>query len=232
MSAKEINVPGVGTALFYKRRNTRSIRIHIRGSEIRVTLPYWISYQRAIRFVASKRDWIQENKKDSNLYVDGSYIGKKHQLKLVQSQNRTIRSSLKGDTLVVSIPKDMDSNAAEVQKKIEKACDKVLEKECEELLRPYFSDLSLQTSLNYNDLSFKKLRSRWGSCDAKNNIVLNTYLVGLTWPQITYVMIHELAHTKEHNHSSRFWEIVAEYCDEHREIRKELRSVHPDIKLS
>ncbi len=77
--------------------------------------------------------------------------------------------------------------------------------------------------LNYTELKFKKMRSRWGSCNSKKIITLNTQLLTLTKEQIDYVVVHELAHLKHMNHSKSFHALVQNYIKNAQEIRKEIR---------
>ena len=72
-------------------------------------------------------------------------------------------------------------------------------------------------------LSLSSARTRWGSCSLKTGIRLNWRLIHFPPPVIDYVVVHELAHLREMNHSARFWAIVAQYYPEHRSARSELK---------
>ena len=68
-------------------------------------------------------------------------------------------------------------------------------------------------------------KTRWGSCSAKGNLNFNWRIITLPLPVADYVVVHELCHLKEFNHSPRFWELVARATPEHRAARKALRAV-------
>jgi predicted metal-dependent hydrolase len=72
-------------------------------------------------------------------------------------------------------------------------------------------------------ITLKFMRSRWGSCSHSGNIALSTPLLCTSKEILEYVIIHELAHVREMNHSKRFWAIVEEYCPEYREQMKALK---------
>jgi len=72
-------------------------------------------------------------------------------------------------------------------------------------------------------LSLSAARTRWGSCSTRSGIRLNWRLLHFPLPVIDYVVVHELAHLREMNHSPRFWAIVAGVCPNWQALRVELR---------
>ncbi len=74
-------------------------------------------------------------------------------------------------------------------------------------------------------LALSSARTRWGSCSLKSGIRLNWRLIHCAPHIIDYVIVHELAHLLEMNHSARFWSIVGNYCPDYRTIREELRKL-------
>lgn len=72
-------------------------------------------------------------------------------------------------------------------------------------LSPWLANLAAPTGLNYADLAIKNQRTRWGSCSTTGRISLNCKLLFLSRDLVRYVMIHELCHLLEANHSERFW---------------------------
>lgn len=81
---------------------------------------------------------------------------------------------------------------------------------------------------NHFGVTIKNVRlkynySNWGSCSAKGNINLSTKLLLAPQPVIDYVIIHELAHRLEMNHSDRFWKIVGDVCPDYKMHEKWLK---------
>ncbi len=74
-------------------------------------------------------------------------------------------------------------------------------------------------------LALSAARTRWGSCSRASGIRLNWRLIHLPPRLIDYVVVHELAHLREMNHSPRFWAVVAAACPDYRELRGELRQL-------
>jgi predicted metal-dependent hydrolase len=71
-------------------------------------------------------------------------------------------------------------------------------------------------------LLLSNAQSRWGSCNARREVRLNWRLIQAQQPTIDYVVVHELAHLIEMNHSRRFWDLVAAVCPHHKDARAEL----------
>jgi predicted metal-dependent hydrolase len=89
--------------------------------------------------------------------------------------------------------------------------------------------LSGQLGLAFRRVGFKRQRTRWGSCSHRKSISLNAKLLFLDPVLVRYVMIHELCHLAEMNHSPRFWSLVrkhhADFRAHDRELRKGWKSV-------
>lgn len=66
-----------------------------------------------------------------------------------------------------------------------------------------------EMNITYNKVFVKKQKTRWGSCSSRGNINLNCLIILVPSYVKKYVIVHELAHRKEMNHSERFWKIVA-----------------------
>lgn len=83
--------------------------------------------------------------------------------------------------------------------------------------------------LSWNSISIRNQRSRWGSCSRKRNLSFNYKLALLPKHLADYVIVHELCHIKEMNHSKSFWDLVAKTAPEHKVNRKELRRLSASL---
>lgn len=86
--------------------------------------------------------------------------------------------------------------------------------------------LALATTHNItvSRVTVRDQRSRWGACSSTGAITLNWRLIRVPAFVCEYVMLHELMHRRELNHSRRFWRLVAECCPRHVEARRWLRT--------
>jgi predicted metal-dependent hydrolase len=83
--------------------------------------------------------------------------------------------------------------------------------------------LAAQHDITISRVSVRDQRSRWGSCSARGSITLNWRLIRVPDYVRDYVLLHELMHRRELNHSRRFWRLVAACCPRHVEARQWLR---------
>ena len=75
----------------------------------------------------------------------------------------------------------------------------------------------------FNKVSIRNQKTRWGSCSAKGNINFNYKIALLPERSADYIIVHELCHLGEFNHSRKFWDLVAEAIPDYRQIRGELK---------
>lgn len=90
-------------------------------------------------------------------------------------------------------------------------------------LPPLLSQLSQQTGLSYRQVSIRQQRTRWGSCSAQGNISLNARLLFLPPDWVRHVLLHELCHTVELNHSPRFWALLRQHDPNTDQLRQQIK---------
>lgn len=77
--------------------------------------------------------------------------------------------------------------------------------------------------VDYGRITIREQKTRWGSCSSKGNLNFNWKLVLLDPELQDYVVVHELAHRREMNHSKNFWKIVEAELPDYRERRRRLK---------
>jgi predicted metal-dependent hydrolase len=95
----------------------------------------------------------------------------------------------------------------------------------EKAFNVWLIELSERTQLNYARVTVRLQKTRWGSCSRHGNISLNARLLFVAPEIATYVLLHELCHTKELNHSIRFWRLVERFEPNWRKLDRALTEV-------
>lgn len=97
-----------------------------------------------------------------------------------------------------------------------------LAKKGQEVLVPWLEGLANNLELPIGKISIRGQKTRWGSCSSKKNISLNYKLLFLPNYLVRYVLIHELCHTLEMNHSDRYWREVEMRVPDYPQLEREL----------
>ena len=101
-----------------------------------------------------------------------------------------------------------------------KNLDLFYKKEIQKILPIRVEEFSKKMQLFPTSISFRKNKRTWGSCNFKNGLNFNILLMKFPIEVMDYVIVHELAHIKHKNHSKNFWDLVAVYCPNYKEIEK------------
>jgi len=95
--------------------------------------------------------------------------------------------------------------------------------EARELILKRVEYFSSMYGFKYNRVSIKNQKTRWGSCSRKGNLNFN-YKISFLHPAMRdYIIVHELCHLKELNHSRKFWALVEDIIPDYFETRRELK---------
>lgn len=146
-----------------------------------------------------------------------SYMGEEYQIEFLLDTRRRVQREVEEKKIYISTLK---KDSPEMRMPLLYGALRSLAKaDLEQRTR----ELSAVTDSNVNQIRIKDLKSKWGSCSSKSNINLNWHLILLEPPVVDYVIIHELMHLREMNHSKRFWDWVAHYFPSYKVAEKRLR---------
>jgi predicted metal-dependent hydrolase len=233
MVQKVVNLPDIGEVILAKRKGTRSLRLSVAADgKVRVGMPHWAPYQTGIEFALKRRAWIKEHTAATSApaFDHGIRIGKSYRLNLVEVPvTGGLRTRVSKNEITISGHIDLAKPG--IHQAIQKACERALKKDAQRLLPIRLEELASKNGFKFNSVRIKRLRSRWGSCSHKQDIVLNYYLVQLPWDLIDYVILHELVHTEHLNHSRDFWNRMDGLVPDLKKTRKEMKSHKPAITI-
>lgn len=210
------------------RKKTVSFRI--KDGKVLVTAPNKLSDKIIAEMINKRSAWIEKNLRilserptiEPKKYVNGEaflYLGKSYALQFVEGNS--IGVAIEGNCLNVSANTTVPASKRQQHIKdlltawyLDKAKDHfgVKTNEYAELL-----------GLEPKSVIVKSYKARWGACSTKGDISYNWKLI-LSPPHIIdYVVVHELCHMKQHNHSPLFWKLVEDVIPDHKARRKWLR---------
>ncbi|MDP2366466.1 MAG: SprT family zinc-dependent metalloprotease [Ignavibacteria bacterium] len=232
MIEKIIHFEGVGDILFRHSSRARHLNISVRPfAGVRISIPIGMSYNSAIRLVTEKKLWIKQHldklkefEKQQTLFDENSgYCTKHHKLYLRKVDRKNISVRISKEKINIVYLMELNSNSIEVQIAIRKGIERALKLESKQYLPDKVSNLTNKFGFNYNKLTLKKIKSRWGNCSRKKYINLSIHLMRLPDHLIDYVILHELVHTVHHDHSKRFWAMLDKVTGGAKSFDKELR---------
>lgn len=196
---------------------SRSLKLKVEANgEVVVVTPPRVPASKIQAFVEAHLGWIvriqatlQSRHTLSHDDQTVSLFGKKYTKQIVNDPDHRIGVRVEGENLIINIISEREKSppASEIAKQI----DRFIKNTAEKYLIPRTHQLAETMGIKFKRISLRQQKSRWGSCSSEGNLNFNWRLVHYPTPVIDYVIIHELAHRREMNHSSAFWHIVKEY---------------------
>ncbi|MDH4200597.1 MAG: M48 family metallopeptidase [Spirochaetia bacterium] len=198
------------------RSRRRTIQIIVFPNQtVEVRAPIQVSISHIQKVVEEKKGWILKKREQfkkyplpasPRKYISGEkhrYLGKQYELTILKSSRNFVSISEGNLNVHVKIPKKTAIKSAIDNWYLQTA--KTLFPERLE----YGLNLLKKHNLEPPLLKIRKMKSRWGSCSGKDIITLNLELIKYPVEYIDYVVVHELSHLVEHNHSKRFYKVLS-----------------------
>lgn len=234
MSKKIKKYPLIGDVAYIRSRRARKLTLSVRpGRGVRITLPWYAPWKEAEAFVLANMEWLKEKlgrarehqERAGRVYRDGDQVMPGIILELASFEGECFTARLQDGTLRVAYPAGISSEDPALQSAIRETIDHALRKKALEYLPGRTAELARGHGFTFRRVSIRRSRTRWGSCSPANNINLSIYLMQLPAHLIDYVILHELVHTRQRNHSPAFWALLDEHTGNNaralaREIKK------------
>lgn len=189
-----------------KRRKTIAIKVKADNSVL-VSVPKWVSKKEIDFFVQQQKEWIEQQK----------------------AKNRELFAFYPGQQLLYMgnyYPVQAVKNREEAMKQT------VLwyRQRAKELLEVKVAYWASKVGVTYHDIKVNKAKFRWGSCSAKQNLNFPWRILFLPETLIDYVLVHELCHILQLNHSRLFWQEVERVLPDYCQRRSQLRAWQNEIR--
>jgi hypothetical protein len=206
------------------RRRSIGLRIDDRG--LTVNMPLRASEKWLHSVLQEKAEWVvekleswQAKKPAPQQWVDGetiSYRGESFMLRIIPSLFDA-PPQLHGTQLIVHVAQT--DNPA----RIEKIITRWYRREALQLFTECVAHFAPLMNVKPSEVKLSAARTQWGSCTTRGTVRLNWQLIKMPLHLVDYVVVHELAHLREMNHSAAFWSVVETACPDYAKRRGELR---------
>ena len=202
-------------------KKAKYLRLQIKNrGELEVVLPRGFQITDAEKFIYKKSDWIKkhlhQNGKSQNKF---SLLG--CQIKVTQNYDLFIKNhkiKFSKYDLIITSPTGSKVSAEEM---FEKWLRKFANKSLVERVYKIANNLGFEIG----KITIRGQKTRWGSCSTSGNLSFNYNLLRFRKEVIDYVIIHELCHLREMNHSKKFWKLVENFCPGYKILRRELKNL-------
>lgn len=215
------------------KANSRKLRIKVHpDQQVVVVVPIETTDEFIEASVAKKAGWIWQhlqdfaNQKNDVLprrYVSGEtqfYLGRRYVLKVTINYEQPEAVKLYRGKLTVNLTDDPTDKANKVKKLLDEWYQQKAKAVFHERLLTMLPKANwVQGTPSFRLLSMKK---QWGSCSTQGNLVLNPHLIKAPKECIDYVILHELCHIAEHNHSDKFWRLLTQVMPNWKAVKTQL----------
>ena len=218
-----------GLEIYIERsKRKKTISLQVKDNKLFIIAPGSVSKKSLDELIERKQSWIKKrailNFEEQSLrnreFIDNEkfyFRGNEYRLSLNLGRKEAVK--IAGGFLLVTYIDDrsIDRNA------IKRLLENWYVRESSKILKARTKELARQMKVQPSGITVKNYNSKWGSCSAKNKISYNWRIVMAPDCIIDYLIIHELSHIIELNHSKNFWQHVGNYCDDFQIKRKWLR---------
>jgi hypothetical protein len=210
------------TAKYSDKRKTLGLIVE-RDKSVVVLAPSGTSKDKLDDFVSRKKFWIYEKinhtPKFSEKVIQAPfkagkgilYMGKNYKLEVVDHEMKGIHFNHKFHISKANLPNGIN------------LLDDWYKEKAKEKIVPRVRQYAAQMGVLYNKILISDLQYTWGSCTLKGNLNFNYRLIKAPHFVIKYIIVHELAHLLELNHSKRFWTIVQVQMPDYEDAREWLK---------
>ena len=210
------------------RRKTASIKI-VEG-QVHVIVPKRLSDARVKDLILKRTSWIKQKLRIQSEtvlpkpkeYVSGesfTYLGRNHRLKLIPNGEEEVK--LRGGYLELGVPKTLFE--AGRLSYVKTALIKWYQEHALERLTEKSKRYGRILGVNPKSITLKEYKSRWGSCSDSGKISYNWKIIIAPHRIVDYVVVHELCHMLEHNHSAAYWSHVKSIIPDFNQDRQWLK---------
>ena len=227
----QLNDPELGAITVRRSDRLRRYKLMVKQGVVFANLPATGSEQELFQFIATNKQKllsaIAQSPKRAIWDEHTQLRFTTFQMRICRHKQPKFQLLLKDAELLICCPQETRFEEEETQETLRRLLKAALRHEAKRCLTIRLAALALQYGFHYTGVTIKDMRSRWGSCSSRKHINLSLFLMTLPWHLIDYILLHELCHTIEMNHSERFWALMDQVTNgKALQLREELKGCH------
>ncbi|MEZ4929122.1 MAG: YgjP-like metallopeptidase domain-containing protein [Chitinophagales bacterium] len=225
--------------VYYENRKDSRVSITKTGVHIRlpILLPHFEKERLTQQFVEWAKKRLDEKPElfytENKRYKNGEILNlydKNLTLVIERNDEDKNHARIKNGAILISVSDELEDEI--YYNVLSKLVYKVLANHYKNTLWLWLNKLNEQHQFGVlKNMSIKNNSSNWGSCSSKGKINISVRLLLAPKEVVEYVLIHELAHLKEQNHSSKFWKLVYDACPNYKQYEKWLKKHAKDCVI-
>ena len=213
----------------FKRARRRTIGLQVGPKGLSVRAPAWVPVDEIEAFLSSKTQWVLDKlremqdraKRPAVQWQHGmvwAYLGREYTVQMDPTHRfEGVGAGLVGNTLSVALPHDCGPE------RLRDAVHAWMMTQARHCFTERLNHYAPLLGVRWTRLSLSSAATRWGTAKADGSIRLNWHLMALPLELVDYVVVHELSHLREMNHSPAFWAVVASVMPDYAERRRALQ---------
>ncbi len=209
---KEIEAGDLGIILLRRNPRARRYLLRVESGHVYATIPARGNERELLSFLNEQHDHLLYllRKTPKRLVFDENTELRTFtfSLRIIRTSLDNLYSALKGDILYISCPLQTDFSDEQIQEKLRKILENTLRYEAKRILPVRLKELAEKHGFQCTSVKINNSRTHWGSCTARKSINLSLSVMLLPEHLLDYILLHELCHTVEMNHSERFWSLM------------------------
>jgi predicted metal-dependent hydrolase len=214
---KEVDGGDLGKIFLRQNPRARHYLLRVDRGRVFATIPAQGTRREMLTFLDQQHDRLLRMLENSPGRETLNESAKLHfltfDLQILRSARTNYYAVIKEGVLYISCPSHVDFSDEKVQNILWKMLEKALRYEAKRVLPARLETLARQHGFCYASVKINNSRTRWGSCTSRKNINLSLSLMRLPERLVDYILLHELCHTIEMNHSKKFWALMDKVTD-------------------
>lgn len=212
-----------------KRVKRMTLRIRTEDECVICTIPWYVSKAETLEFIHKNKPWIEKQKQKIR-QLRAMHIHREKGMLLYMGESYRV-VAVEHATMPGIINQEEKIIISSINTEDESQRKEWYTLQAHSILPPIIDEQARLHGFAYKKITIKHQKSKWGSCSVDGSLNFNAKMMITPEHVIHYLIIHELAHTREFHHGEKFWNLVESCCPDYLEAEKYLRTTGRVIEI-